>query len=142
MPRRPHGDAIVNVDQAEIVGTADDDAVARGDLLDAALQLRPRFVAVGIAVRIQKEGRDAAAPRLFNQVGATRRRNGKEGGIDFFRQRRERWVAREAVQRGVARVHRIDRARKADAAEIVQDTRADRFRPFGDADDGDRSRID
>ena len=142
VPRRPHGDAIVHVDQAEIVGTADDDAVARGDLLDAALQVDARFVAVGIAVRIQKEGRDATTPRLFDQVGAARRRNRKEGRIHFFRQRRERRVAGEPVQRGMARVHRIDRARKADAAEIVEDARADRFRPFGDADDGDRSRID
>src|SRR3954470_24196296 len=46
------------------------------------------------------------------------------------------------MQRGMARVQRIDRARKADAAEIVEDARADRFRPFGDANDGDRSRID
>ena len=98
VPRRPHGDAIVHVDQAEIVGTADDDAVARGDLLDAALQVDARFVAVGIAVRIQKEGRDAAAPRLFDQVGAARRRNRKEGRIHFFRQRRQRRVAGEPMQ--------------------------------------------
>src|SRR4029450_12310483 len=82
VPWRPHGDAIVHVDQAEIVGTADDDAVARGDLLDAALQVGAPFVAVGIAVRIQKEGRDAAAPRLFDQVGTARGRNRKEGRIN------------------------------------------------------------
>jgi hypothetical protein len=101
----------VHVDQAEIVGTADDDAVTRGDLLDAALQLDPRLVAVGIAVRIQKEGRDAAASSLFDQVGAARRRNRKEGGIDFFRQRRQRRVAREAVQRGKPMRRRLLRTR-------------------------------
>ena len=93
VPRRPHGDAIVHVDEPEIVGPADDDAVACGGFLDAALQLDARLVPVGIAVRIEEQGRDAAASGLVDQIGTARRRDGQEGRVDAFRQRRERRVA-------------------------------------------------
>src|SRR6185437_9071410 len=52
--RRPDRSAVVDIDEAEVVGAANCNAVSFGDLLDTALKCDTVFVAVSIPVGIHK----------------------------------------------------------------------------------------
>jgi hypothetical protein len=138
--RRPHGDALMDVDVAHVVRARQRDAMRLRRRLEPLLKLPAFRSRVGVAAGVDDDRADSRSSCLLDERGPAGVRHRDERGVDPFRQRRQRRVARQPQHLGVAGIDREDGPPIPEAPEIADDAEADRVLAGRRADDGDATR--
>nr|WP_235891097.1 hypothetical protein [Pararhizobium mangrovi] len=137
----PQCDPIMEVNQAEIVRSANDHSGVGGDLCEFGLALGPFFACFGIAGRVHQKRTCADRRSLSGDLDASVGRDRDKDNVDRLAEGFERWEGRKVFDPVVTRIHRVYRA-----AETMIDQVSDQEMPNGSfscrsSDDGNGFRL-